>query len=72
MQYYEELLPTKNTEDSKKDISSLIESEIADIKNPSKQLFTVHETGIQSLTYLEMAQRDGSFQGCYFDSAVVL
>ena len=69
MQYYEELLPTTKADDSKKDISSLIESEIADIKNPSKQLFTVHETGIQSLTYLEMAQRDGASYRALFACA---
>jgi len=55
--YYEELLPaTKAEEDSGKDISSLIANEIADLKNPRKQVFTVHDTGIPSLVYLEMAQ----------------
>jgi len=61
MQYYEELLPaTKAEEDSGKDISSLIANEIADLKNPRKQVFTVHDTGIPSLVYLEMAQSNGT------------
>jgi hypothetical protein len=55
-QYYEELLPASKSDDTGKDISSLIANEIADLKNPRKQVFTIHETGIASLVYLEMAR----------------
>lgn len=57
MQYYEELLP-KAAADSgpKKDISTIIADEVADLKDPKKQLFKQHETGISSLVFISMAK----------------
>ena len=58
MQYYEALLPpalAPKAENTKKDISSLIEDEVADLKDPEKQVFTYHKLGINGLVYLIMA-----------------
>ena len=57
MQYYEELLPKAMAESGpKKDISSLIAEEVEDLKDPKKQIFKPHETGISSLVFISMAK----------------
>ena len=58
MQYYEALLSpalATKAENTNKDISSLIEDEVADLKDPEKQVFTYHKLGINGLVYLVMA-----------------
>lgn len=57
MQYYEELAPaSKKGNGDSKDISSLIAEEVADLKDPKKQIFQLYETGIPSLVYVIMAK----------------
>ena len=58
VQYYEALLSPSlapKAENTNKDISSLIEDEVADLKDPEKQVFTYHKLGINGLVYLIMA-----------------
>ena len=66
MQFYEGLQPAKEqaapAPAASRDFSSLIQSEVADMKDTKrKRLFEFHSTGISGLLYLIMDKEAGEY-----------
>ena len=56
LQYYDELAPNEEVATSTEDISKLISSEVKDLKDKKKQIFTLHKTAIGGLLYVIMSK----------------